>query len=224
MQSTVADHAHARDHVTSLERSSDHDLESLAARHSDFAHHTGEDVTDPRKAQTRAGDHSDQEQSMQDEDVGLKQDTNQDRSPASPSHGDSATTIPLRPKPVLTRLVVDDQGQHRVHTSATLIGSSMIPTGSGDCSKCTDTNLSCSIHSELPQPLGYVNSDGTPMTPDPDDVASLAAKDSLTRMFLGDPYEDRSSFVLVNVSLDMSQVSEVNDPMGFFEEEEALLQ
>ena len=60
--------------------------------------------------------------------------------------------------------------------------------------------------------------------PDPDDVASLVAKDSLARMFLGDPYEDRTSHVLVNVSLDISEVSEVNDPMGFLEEEEALLQ
>ncbi|TFY60679.1 hypothetical protein EVJ58_g4994 [Rhodofomes roseus] len=48
--------------------------------------------------------------------------------------------------------------------------------------------------------------------------ASPALSDLLDRVFLGNPEKDRDIIPLVSVSLDLSEVSEVNDPMAFLRE------
>ncbi|TFY60020.1 hypothetical protein EVJ58_g5403 [Rhodofomes roseus] len=48
--------------------------------------------------------------------------------------------------------------------------------------------------------------------------ASLAPSDLLDRVFLGNPDEDRDIIPLVSISLDLSDVTEVNDPMDLLRE------
>ena len=154
-----------------------------------------------------------------DRDVIQPQDAS---SPPSPL--DLAAVLPSSPKPILTRLVVDDQGRDGVHTPVAPDHLTILQPAeehTGTIPQVNDDTSSAVQSFRRSEDDSY---DRAPPTPDQDDIASLVAKDSLARIFLGDPYEDRTGFVLVNVSLDLSEVSEVNDPMGFLEEEEALSQ
>lgn len=161
----------------------------------------------------------DRDENAQGENVIQPQDAS---SPPSPL--DLAAVPPSSPKPISTCSVVGDQGRDGVHTPVTpdhLTIPQAAEEHTGTIPEVNDDTLSAVQSSRRSEHDSYGR---TPPTPDQDDIASLVAKDSLARMFLGDPYEDRTEFVLVNVSLDLSEVSEVNDPMGFLEEEEALSQ
>ncbi|KAH9833174.1 uncharacterized protein C8Q71DRAFT_774460 [Rhodofomes roseus] len=52
--------------------------------------------------------------------------------------------------------------------------------------------------------------------------ASPAPSDLLYRVFLGNPDEDRDIIPLVSISLDLAEVSEVNNPMAFLREVEVI--